>query len=241
MYQPRAVKLYSYKRNSYIPAISVEGMTSVNYVRRDIAEAAGVEIEQGRATITWHSEGWITTIESEFTVMSESTAPDLMIGHELHAKAERLRGIYWSYKALKHHYRYEAGLIHASKPPHSPHALRSPPTGISRRREPSKTGHPHLDFSPQPLNTDGRRSLFHESSPITRPLSVKSEPIKCSYSQESPLGACQDGGRGTDLRMPLSRENAMSKAPIFSDPGSRSRNRNRTRTSTNLDYVTDWR
>ena len=215
MQQPEYVKLYSFERNSFIPAKSVKSSTSVNYIRREIAEKAGLEIEEtigarankysqtdlfqheGHTIATWASEDWITTLVSEFVVTSDPNAADLTIGLDLRAKSESLRKMAWSYEALENYCRYEAGLVHGPSGPRSPHSLRSRPLNVEPKGpRPAEESHSYIAAGNQRLNVEQSHSRFNgrihhnrdadldeASSLTTPPLSVRSDPIKPSFSR----------------------------------------------------------
>ena len=275
MHQIRSVKLWSFKRNTFIPVVSLEGMTSTDYIRRDIAEAADLEIEElsggnasqsgqgdifpheGRVVVAWQSEAWISMLVSEFVVTSNPQAPDLMIGHTLGTKAECLRNMYRSYKALNHYYRYEAGFVHAPSLSVSPHALHPlHPNNETGRPDSLGTGYPLVAVDPQSHNLEqqcyGVRGRYHynsgdgldeESRPKPQPLSVKSEPIKSSYSDNSPKVASMNRPTTTDRQTLFGQSTStlrLSDALVASDPGHRNRNRNRDRTRVSLDQIKYW-
>lgn len=275
MHQIRSVKLWSFKRNTFLPAVSLEGVTSTDYIRRDIAEAADLEIEElggghtslsgqddffpheGCVVIAWQSEGWITTLTSEFVVTSNPQAPDLMIGHALRAKAECLRNMYRSYKALSHHYRYEAGLVHTPNHSLSSHALRSlHPKEESEGPDSPGTGYPLVTVSPRSrkprqqrygvqgrYHRNNRDGLDEDSPPTPQPLSVKSEPIKSSYSDNSPKVASMNRPTTTDRQTLFGQTTStlrLSDALVACDPDHRNRNRNRDRTRVSLDQIKYW-
>jgi hypothetical protein len=123
----RPAKIWSFKRSDWHPATTTEGLTSRNFVRREIAEVAELEIEEleksdeaisgqheffppeGIVVIAVQPEGCIQTLLEEFLVTSHKDAPDLTIGQDLSAKIERFRDMIRSYQAIKDHHRYEGG------------------------------------------------------------------------------------------------------------------------------------
>jgi hypothetical protein len=107
----------------------MEGLnTSKNFVRREIAAVANLEVEEldgsnkglsgkheffsseGIVVITLHPEGCIKALTAEFLVTSDENAPDLTIGHDLSIKIARLRDAIRSYALMKANFQYEVGI-----------------------------------------------------------------------------------------------------------------------------------
>src|SRR2546421_10667657 len=241
----RPAKVWSFKRSDWHPAITTEGLTSSNFVRRGLTEVADLPVEkldksnqalsgkhdlypsEGLAIIAVQPEGCIQTLFEKFLVTSDEDAPDLSIGRDLSAKFEHFRNIIRSHQEMIEHVLYEGGLefVSGNSESESFHHPRNRtnnsvlPDGEPSRRYPyTPLSLQNPDIDQQGSEVPGRLAEVDEKSPLItrRRLAVGSEPQSSSATNNHPLSSIVTSSRTTDAQVQVNQAGAL--LPVSTGP-----------------------
>jgi hypothetical protein len=229
----RPARIWSFKRSDWHPATTTEGLTSSNFVRRELIEAADLQVEEldksnqalssnhdlyppeGLAVIAVQPEGCIQTLIEEFLVTSNKDAPDLSIGRDLSAKFEHFRNVIRSSQEMIDHYR--CGLEFGSGNSESGLLLRPrnrTNNSVQPDEEPPRR-HPYTPLSPD-IDQQGSEipeglAGVDEKSPLItrRRLPASSDLHSSSDTNNHPLSSTITRSRTTDAQVEVNQAGAM--------------------------------
>src|ERR1700722_6410925 len=230
-------KIWSFKRSDWYPATTTEGLTSSNFVRRELIEVAGLQVEEldksnqalsgkhdiyppeGLAIIAVQQEGCIQTLTEEFLVTSNKDAPDLSIGRDLSAKFEHFRNVIRSNQEMIDHYRYGSGLEPMSGNSESGLFL-GPRNRTNNSVLPDEEPSRRWPYTPPSLRSpgidqqgseipEGLAGADEKSPLITRRPPVSSEPHSSSDTNNHPLSSTVTRSRTTDAQVQVNQAGAI--------------------------------